>query len=120
MGEAIPQLDDGWHAGVVDEHIQHLAAQSLLDGLLGIAATAVDAMGGAHLLSELEAAVKTIDSNDRSGGDQGRRLNDVQANAAGPEHHNGFAHLELGVVLNYAKTCGDSATEQSSRIRIGA
>ena len=31
-------------------------------------------MGGTHLLSELEAAVKTIDSNDRPCGDQGRRL----------------------------------------------
>ena len=77
MGEAISQLNDCWHTGVVDEHIQQLAAESLLDGLLGITATAVDAMGGTHLLSEFEAAIKAIDSNDRSGGDQSRRLNDV-------------------------------------------
>ena len=35
MGQVIPQLDDGRHASVVDEHIQSLTAESFLDGLLG-------------------------------------------------------------------------------------
>ena len=46
MGEFVTQLDDCWYAGVVDEHIQPLTAQSLLDSLLGITAMRDGATAG--------------------------------------------------------------------------